>query len=219
MSIRAGSGISIQKECDRLVINQNLIVEDPGSSAIPDFGINMKAQSGILFLLTNSTISNNTIQASLACLRGLNNGGSMSNIIVIGNNFDNECVLEIANKCTITNNIIADKSTRFKALGVGYAGGIVAYNLITNNTINALTNKDAIEISRCRSSIISQNIIHTPLNAMVFIGTNTAGELDFLTIKDNYSVNQASASAFPLYSAMNASDTATLVVANNQKVT
>jgi hypothetical protein len=220
MSIREGTGISIQEECDRMIIDGNLIVQDPGSGAIPDFGINMRAQfSGTLFLLTNSTISNNTIQASLACLRGLNNGGSMSNLIVTGNNFDNECLLDIANKCTITNNILGVKSTRFKALGIGYAGGIVAYNLISNNTINALTNKNGIEISRCRSSIISQNIIHTPLNAMTVGGTNTAGELDYLTIKDNYSVNQASPSAFPLYTAMNAADTATLVVANNQKVT
>lgn len=215
-----GGGVTVNGVCDTIAIEGNQIVQDPGSGTIPKFGVHFqKIGTRPDVTATNVVVSNNNIQAELASIRCLNNNGTITNAIFDGNLCDNEVVLEIANKCTVVNNTFAVKSTRFKAFAIGYAGGIVAYNLVSNNTINALTNKTGMEVNRCRSSIISQNIFHTPNNAMIVSGTNTAGELDFLTIKDNYSVNQASASAFPLYSNMNAADTATLVVANNQKVT
>ena len=164
-------------------------------------------------------VSNNIIQAALASIRCINTSGTVTNCSFNSNICDNEVVLENANKCTIINNTLAVKSSRYRALAVGYAGGVVAYNTISNNTINSLTTKNGMEIYQCRTSVISQNIIHTPKNAILVSGTNVAGELDFLTIKDNYSVNQASVLAFPLYIAMSAGDTATLVVVNNQKVT
>ncbi len=215
-----GNGVTINGVCDTIVVEGNQIVADPGSGAIPKFGVHFqKIGTRPSVAATNIIVSNNTIQAELAAIRCLYNNGTITNAIFDGNSCDNEVVLNIANKCTVVNNTFAVKSARFKAFAIGYAGGIVAHNLIANNTLNVLTTKTGMEVQRCRSSIISQNIFHTAGDAMVVAGTSTAGELDFLTIKDNYSVNQASALAFPSYSAMAAGDTATLVVANNQKVT
>lgn len=215
-----GCGISINGTVDTININNNQIVGDVGAGTIPDFGIHFqKIGARPSVVATNVTVSNNIIQASLASIRCLNVSGTVTNCNFNGNICDNELVLENANKCTIINNTLSVKSARFRALGVGYTGGVVAYNTISNNTINSLTTKNGMEIIRCRTSVISQNIIHTPNNAIFVSGTNVAGELDFLTIKDNYSVNQASVLAFPYYIAMSAGDTATLVVVNNQKVT
>jgi len=215
-----GCGISINGTVDTVNINNNQIVEDVGAGTIPNFGIHFQkigSRPGVV--ATNVMVSNNIIQAALASIRCINTSGTVTNCRFNSNICDNELVLENANKCTIINNTLSVKSARFKALGVGYTGGVVAYNTISNNTINSLTTKSGMEIIRCRTSVISQNIIHTPNNAIFVSGTNAAGELDFLTIKDNYSVNQASGLAFPFYSAMSAGDTATLVVVNNQKVT
>ena len=215
-----GCGISINGTVDTVNINNNQIVEDVGAGTIPNFGIHFqKIGSRPNVVATNVMVSNNIIQAALASIRCINTSGTVTNCRFNSNICDNELVLENANKCTIINNTLAVKSSRYRALGVGYAGGVVAYNTISNNTINSLTTKPGMEIFRCRTSVISQNIIHTPNHAILVNGTNVAGELDFLTIKDNYSVNQASASAFPFYINMSAGDTATLVVVNNQKVT
>ena len=215
-----GCGISINGTVDTININNNQIVEDVGAGTIPNFGIHFqKIGSRPNVVATNVMVSNNIIQAALASIRCINTSGTVTNCRFNSNICDNELVLENANKCTIINNTLAVKSSRYRALGVGYAGGVVAYNTISNNTINSLTTKPGMEIFRCRTSVISQNIIHTPNHAILVNGTNVAGELDFLTIKDNYSVNQASASAFPFYINMSAGDTATLVVVNNQKVT
>jgi hypothetical protein len=215
-----GCGISINGTVDTININNNQIVQDVGAGTIPDFGIHFqKIGARPSVVATNVMVSNNIIQAALASIRCINTSGTVTNCNFNGNICDNELVLENANKCTIINNTLSVKSARFKALGVGYTGGVVAYNTISNNTINSLTTKSGMEIIRCRTSVISQNIIHTPNHAIFVSGTNAAGELDFLTIKDNYSVNQASGLAFPFYSAMSAGDTLTLVVVNNQKVT
>lgn len=215
-----GCGISINGTVDTVNINNNQIVEDVGAGTIPNFGIHFqKIGSRPNVVATNVMVSNNIIQAALASIRCINTSGTVTNCSFNSNICDNELVLENANKCTIINNTLSVKSARYRAFCVGYAGGVVAYNTISNNTINSLTTKTGMEIIRCRTSVISQNIIHTPNHAMLVNGTNAAGELDFLTIKDNYSVNQASASAFPFYINMSAGDTAALVVVNNQKVT
>jgi hypothetical protein len=216
-----GSGITIHGACNNILIDGNSVVVDPANSYTPVYGIYaVKFGSRPVFALTNSTISNNRLEASNASFRGLNTNGSFADVLFIGNSCGNEVVLEDANRCTISSNVLGVSATRFRALGVGYLGGVVAFNIVTGNTVKSpsATPKGGIEITRCRASIISQNIIHTPTAGIQAIGTNTAGELDYLVIKDNFSVSQTLLN-FPTYSSMNAADTATLVADTNQKVT
>ena len=73
-------------------------------------------------------------------------------------------------------------------------------------------------ITKLRGSNINGNTIINATYGIQAVGTNTAGELDYLNIKDNFSISQTQPN-FPTYSSMNASDTALLQAANNQKIT
>jgi hypothetical protein len=221
MMTSRGSGITIHGACSNILIDGNSVVIDPANSFTPVYGIYAVQFGGRpVFALTNTTISNNRLEGSNASFRGLNTMGSFADIVFSGNHCANEVVLENANRCVISSNVLGVSTTRFKALGVGYAGGIVAFNIITGNTIKSPsgTPKPGIELNRCRASIISQNIIHTPTTGISVVGTNTAGELNYLVVKDNFSVSQT-AGTFPTYTNMAAADTATLVADTNQMVT
>ena len=221
MTTRSCSGVTLHRDCDSIVIDGNLIVTDPSNSYTPSYGIYaVKYGSRPVFALTNSIVSNNRLDASIASMRGLNTNGSFADLVFTSNICANEVVLENATRCNVSDNVLGVSSTRFKALGLGFTGGIVAFNRVSGNTVKSPSGspKVGIELTRCRASIVSQNTVHTASNGIQCVGTNTAGELNYLVIKDNFSVSQTGLN-FPYYVSMNAADTATLVADTNQKVT
>lgn len=221
MSIKDGCGILIQDVCDNLSIQGNRVVDDLAAGTGPAYGVLMtKIGSRPSVAVTNSIISNNRLSGSVSSIRCAYTAGTITDTVVAGNVCDNETVLEAAVRCTVANNNLAVKSTRFRALGLGNSTANVArYNLVTGNIIKTPSGsaKPAMEIYRMRASTITGNIMHNASDGMLITGTGTAGELDNLIIKDNQSVSQTGAS-FPRYVSMHATDTASLSADTNRMV-
>jgi len=222
MSIKDGTGISLHGDCKNITISNNHILQDLNKSQIPKYGIRITKEGARPDpTITFSKFVGNTVFCSLSAFRQLfYANGYMNDCIISDNVFQEQTDFGKINRCIISDNKFFVGSTRFQALGVGDLGGICAHNTITNNQVesNTTTQKPCISITRLRGSNISGNTARNATHGMIILGTNVAGELDYLNIKDNFSINQTQAN-FPTLSNINATDSATHQSANNQKIT
>lgn len=222
MSIKNGTGVSLHDACTNITVSNNHILQDLNKSHTPSYGIRItKEGSRPDPTVTYSKFTGNTVYASLSAFRQLYYAaGYMNDCIVSDNVFQEQSDFHNINRCAITGNKFYVGSTRFQALGVGNSTTACAHNTISNNQIesNTTTQKAGMVITKLRGSNINGNTIRNATYGIQAVGTNTAGELDYLNIKDNFSISQTQPN-FPTYSSMNASDTALLQAANNQKIT
>lgn len=221
-SMKNGTGISLHDANTNLTITNNHMLDDLNKSHILSYGIRItKEGSRPDPTVTFSKFSGNTISASLSTFRQLYYAGSLLNdCIVTDNVFKEQTDFQVINRCIISSNKFYVGATRSQALGIGTKAVVCAHNTITNNQVesNTGTPKTGISISRMRGSNISGNTVRNASYGLIVTGSNTAGELDYLNIKDNFSVSQIQV-AWPLYSEMIASDKASLQAVNNQKIT
>jgi Right handed beta helix region len=221
-SMKNGTGVSLHDANTNLTITNNHMLDDLNKSHKLNYGIRMtKVGSRPDPTVTFSKFSGNTISASLATFRQLYYAGSSMNDCIVTNNvFKEQTDFQVINRCIISGNKFYVGATRTQALGIGTASVVCAYNTITNNQVesNTGTPKTGISISRMRGSNVSGNTIKNANYGLIVEGTSKAGELDYMNIKDNFSVLQIQV-AYPYYSAMAAGDTASLQAVNNQKIT
>jgi hypothetical protein len=222
MSSKSGSGVSLHRTCQDITVSNNHMLQDLNKGFTLAYGIRItKEGSRSDPIITNSKFIGNTAYCSVSAFRQLYYaGGYMNDCVVSGNVFLEQATFQNINRCVITNNKFYVGATRPYAAEFGTSSAISNHNTITNNQVesNTTTQQPGIALTRVRGSNVNGNTICNATYGILVAGTNTAGELDYLNIKDNFSVSQTQLN-FPHYSAMNAGDTASLQAVNNQKIT
>lgn len=222
MSMKDGTAVSIHGVCAELTVSGNHMQDDLNKGHILKYGIRITKEGARPDpVVTDSVFTGNIVSCSIGAFRQVYYAaGSMTNCVISGNVFKESSDIQNASFCTITNNKFYVGATRFQALALGNASAVTAHNTVIGNTFesNTTTQKTGLALTRVRGSNISGNICKNATHGFLIAGTSTAGELDYLNIKDNFSVSQVQPN-FPTYSAMAAADTALLQSSNNQKIT
>lgn len=222
MSIKNGTGVSLHDACENITVANNHMLDDLNKTHTLSYGIRItKEGSRPAPIITNSNFHGNIVKANISAFRHIYSaGGQLDRCLIQNNIFQQECSMQLIQKCTISGNKFEVTSTRNTGCEIGIGSAISAHNIVVNNTIVSPsgTPKTGFSITRFRGGQVSANIIHTATYGILFAGTSTAGELDYINVKDNFSISQTQAN-FPHYSGMNAADTALLQAANNQKIT
>ena len=224
-----GSAMSLHGVNDSITITNNQFLTDYHTGVKSRYGIN-QVQEGSRPdpLLTRSKIVGNAIDATEEGLRFAHySTGVAQDCTIEANNIRQASRIYGFTKGRIVNNHFAIAAGHWAsasaALSVGSAVAgltINAHNEICGNTftVGSGLSKNGLELSRTRTSGVRGNHIHNAVDGMRVIGTNTSGEGDSMTIQDNYAT-MTGVSGFPRYIAVAASDTASLVAANNRIVT
>jgi len=222
MSMKNGTGVSLHATCFEISVVNNQMLDDLNKSFVLNYGIRITKEylrpDPVIY---QSKFIGNTISCSLSAFRNLYTAaGSMTDCIITDNVFLQECSMQTLSKSIVSNNIFSVSSTRNQCLALGNLTAITAHNTVVGNKFNTPsgTPKIGAGITRMRGSTISNNMFQTATYAIYVQGTNVAGELDYLNIKDNFSISQTQPN-FPTYSTMAAADTALLQSVNNQKIT
>jgi len=219
-AMRYGCGISLHgANTDHSITGNHLLYDEKGGFK-SKYGITApKVGSRADPTLVGCTIAFNKIDATSRALRfPYYVAGGLTECHITGNDCREYSTIDKINRSRITDNSFA--CTASAALGIGSLNAITAHNTISGNTFKAPSGNTlpGCTVYCMRASGIKNNRAFDATEGLWFIGTNTAGEMSDLSVSDNYSVAQTGAS-FPRYTSMNASDTASLVVANNRKVT
>lgn len=221
ISMKDGTGVSLHDACTNITIANNHMLDDLNTSEVLKYGIRIaKEGSRPGPTITNSKFIGNTMKGSIGTFRHLITGSStMTDCVVSGNFCYEQATFEAPSRCVFTGNHF-EATSRPDAAIFGAISAICAHNVLTSNFVKSpsATPKSGFTIYRMRGSTINDNTFYYCTTGLAFAGTNTAGELDYLNIKDNFSVSQTSAN-FPNYASMNAADTALLQASNNQKIT
>lgn len=222
MSSKNGTGVSLHSACTNITVSDNHMLQDLNKSQTLSYGIRVtKEGSRADPTVTYSKFVNNTVYCSIAAFRQLYYAASyMNDCVVSGNVFQEQSSFQYVNRCVISNNKFYVGASRPYACELGTSSAICAHNTLVNNQVesNTTTQKPGITITRMRGSNINGNTIRNATYGILAAGTSVAGELDYLNIKDNFSISQTQPN-FPTYSGMAAGDTATLQAVNNQKIT
>jgi len=222
ISMKAGTGVSLHDACEDITVSDNHMLEDLNKSQVLSYGIRItKEGSRPAPTVTRGNFTGNVIYCTISAFRHLYVAGtSLTDCLIADNTFQQECTMAVLNRCQVIGNRFTVGAARSQCLTAGTLSQITAFNLIANNTFvtPSGTPKIGLDLIRMRCSNINANTVHTATYGFFIQGTNTAGELDYLNVKDNFSVSQTMAN-FPTYSSMNAADTALLQAVNNQKVT
>jgi hypothetical protein len=222
LNVNGGTGVSLHQTCTNITIANNHMTDDLRYDYVLKYGIRItKEGSRTSPVITNSKFVGNTIVASLFGIRQIYYvGGNFSDNIISANVIAQQSEFQYLSRCLFTSNNFQCTTGKSFGLQIGSISAISSYNTIVNNQVitDSAGPAPGIINFRNRCSNISMNSITDATNGIQCIGTSTAGELDYLNIKDNFSVNQTLVN-FPAYSSMDAADTATLQVVNNQKVT
>jgi len=222
LSMKNGTGVSLHKTCFEISVVNNHMLDDLNKSFVLTYGIRItKEGSRSDPVIYQSKFIGNTISCSYSAFRNLYTAaGSMTDCIINDNVFLQECSMQTLSKSIVSNNIFSVSSTRNQCLDLGYATAITAHNTVVGNKFNTPvgTPKPALVLTRMRGSTVSNNMFQTATYAIYVQGTNVAGELNYLNIKDNFSISQTQPN-FPTYSLMAAADTALLQAVNNQMIT
>lgn len=222
MSIKNGTGVSLHRDCTNITVSNNHVLQDLNKSQTPSYGIRItKEGSRADPTITYSKFVGNTVFCSIAAFRQLYYAsGYMNDCVVSENVFQEQSSFQYVNRCVISSNKFYVGSSRPYAAEFGNSTATCAHNTIVNNQVesNTTTQKPGITLTRVRGTNVNGNTIRNATYGILAAGTNTAGELDYLNIKDNFSISQTMVN-FPTYSGMAAGDTATLQAANNQKIT
>lgn len=222
ISMKNGTGVSLHKTCFEISVVNNQMLDDLNKSFVLSYGIRITKEGARSDpIVYQSKFIGNTISCSISAFRNLYTAaGSMTDCVINDNVLLQECSIQTLSKSIVSNNIFSVSSTRNQCLALGNATAITAHNTVVGNKFNTPsgTPKPGITLTRMRGSTVSQNMFQTATYAIFVQGTNVAGELDYLNIKDNFSISQTQPN-FPSYSLMNVADTALLQVSNNQKIT
>ena len=222
MSMNGGTGISLHDTCYEISITNNHLLEDLNKAFTLTCGIRIqKIGSRPDPVVYESKFTGNTVYSSTygifvpyaAAL-------SFTKCVVANNYFKSPVSIANVTSCILSGNSFTTPSATYSALNIGSASSISAHNTIVGNQLFGpnIAGTVGISLVRCRGSNISNNTAKEFAYGLYVTGTNTAGELDYLNIKDNFSVAQI-APLFPTYVSMNAADTALLQAVNNQIIT
>lgn len=222
MNVNGGTGVSLHRLCTNITVSNNHMLDDINKSLSLAFGIRI-TKEGLRSdpIVTYSKFIGNTIYCTIGAFHQLYYAsGYMNDCVISGNIFREQSDFQNINRCVISGNKFGVGASRIQAVQLGSAAAVCAYNTFANNQIesDATIQKPGLYVYRMRGSNINGNTVRNATYGFLFIGTNTTGEMDYLNIKDNFSVCQTQR-IFPAYSAMTASDTASLQAANNQKIT
>ena len=222
MSSKNGTGVSLHRDCTNITVSDNNMLQDLNKSQTLSYGIRItKEGTRADPTVTYSKFSGNTVYCSIAAFRQLYYAaGYMNDCVISGNIFQEQSSFQFINRCIVSDNKFYVGATRPYAAEFGTSSAICAHNTIVSNQVesNTTTQKPGINITRMRGSNVNGNTVRNATYGMVVAGTNVAGELDYLNIKDNFSISQTQPN-FPTYVSMAAGDTATLQAVNNQKIT
>lgn len=222
MSAKNGTGVSLHRDCRDITVSNNHMLQDLNKSFTLAYGIRItKEGSRADPTITYSKFVGNTMYCSIAAFRQLYYAaGYMNDCVISGNVFQEQASFQYINRCIVTGNKFYVGASRPFAAEFGTTSAISQHNTIANNQVesNTTTPQPGIALTRVRGSNVNGNTIRNATYGILVAGTNTAGELDYLNIKDNFSVSQTQVN-FPHYSSMNVADTALLQASNNQKIT
>jgi hypothetical protein len=222
LSMKNGTGVSLHKTCFEISVVNNHMLDDLNKSFVLNYGIRItKEGTRSDPVIYQSKFTGNTISCSISAFRNLYTAaGSMTDCVINDNVFLQECSMQTLSKSIVSNNIFSCTAARNHSLAFGNATAITAHNTVVGNKFNTPsgTPKPGITLNRMRGSTVSQNMFQTATYGILVVGTNVAGELDYLNIKDNFSISQTQPN-FPFYSLMNVADTALLQASNNQMIT
>jgi len=222
MSAKNGTGVSLHSDCTNITVSDNNMLQDLNKSHTLSYGIRItKEGARTAPTVAHSKFTGNTVYCSVSAFRQLYSAGCyMNDCVISGNIFQEQSSFQFINRCIVSDNKFYAGATRPFAAEFGVLSEICAYNTIVSNQVesNTTTQKQGITITRMRGSNVNGNTVRNATHGMMVAGTNIAGELDHLNIKDNFSVSQTQTN-FPAYSGMTAGDTTTLQAVNNQKIT